>query len=85
MKRDGAMLLPEVSLIFEGGAETFLHQGINDRWRDVLGAGELAQYDEVVARSFTPALARWAERGREGRDPRAIDDDGVVQSTSGAV
>jgi len=72
MKRDAELLLPEIGLVFEGGAQTFLHKGTNDRWRDVLRPEELAQYRAVVERSLSPELARWLERGREGRDPRRI-------------
>lgn len=69
MKRDGELLLPESSMIFEGGADTFLHKGTNDRWRDVLTPEEVAHYEARVAR-IDPGLARWLERGREGREPR---------------
>jgi aryl sulfotransferase len=72
MKRDGPKLLEGFELIFEGGAESFLHKGTNDRWRDVLGPAELADYDAAVRRTCTPALARWLEHGREGRDPRQL-------------
>ncbi|MBI2963208.1 MAG: sulfotransferase domain-containing protein [Deltaproteobacteria bacterium] len=70
MKQDGEMLLPELALIFQGGSQTFLNQGTNERWRDVLTAEELAQYEAVVTRTLTPDLARWVERGREGGEPR---------------
>jgi aryl sulfotransferase len=69
MKRDGEMLLPETAIIFQGGSQTFINKGTNDRWRDVLRAEELAQYDAVIAK-LDPTFARWLERGREGRDPR---------------
>jgi aryl sulfotransferase len=71
MKRDGDLLLPETAMIFEGGSQTFINKGTNDRWRDVLTAVEVAQYEAVVAK-LDPALARWIERGREGRDPRTM-------------
>jgi aryl sulfotransferase len=72
MKRDGPKLLEGIELVFEGGSRSFLHRGTNDRWRDVLGPGELADYDALVRRTCTPELARWLEHGREGCDPRAI-------------
>jgi len=69
MKRDGELLVPETAMVFAGGARTFINKGTNDRWRDVLTPTEVAQYEAVVAR-LDPALSRWMERGREGRDPR---------------
>jgi len=70
MKRDGEMLLPEVALIFQGGSQTFVNKGTNDRWREVLTAEEVAQYEALVARTVPADLSRWMERGREGREPR---------------
>ena len=71
MKRDGELLVPETAMIFEGGSQTFIHKGTNDRWRDVLTAEEIAQYAAVVAK-LDPTFARWLEHGREGRDPRSM-------------
>jgi aryl sulfotransferase len=58
---------------FVGGAQSFLHKGTNDRWRDVLTADELARYDEAVAKFLSPEQARWLERGglATGRRPEA--------------
>jgi aryl sulfotransferase len=63
MKRDTALLGPEMGAIFEGGADGFLFKGTNDRWRDVLTAEDLALYDVAAARTLTPDLQRWLERG----------------------
>ena len=72
MKRDGKKLLDGFEAIFEGGSDSFLHKGTNDRWRDVLRPDELEDYAALVRRRCSPALARWLERGREGRDPRTF-------------
>ena len=72
MKRDGPKRLEGFELVFEGGSQSFLHKGTNDRWRDVLGAAELAEYDALVRRTCAPGLARWLERGRQGQDPRQL-------------
>ncbi len=63
MKRDAEVLGPEMGMIFEGGADRFLHKGTNDRWRDVLTADDLALYDDVAQRTLTPELRRWLEAG----------------------
>jgi aryl sulfotransferase len=52
---------------FVGGADTFLYKGTNGRWHAVLTAGELADYDEAVARWLTPECATWLA-GRTGTD-----------------
>ena len=43
--------------VFQGGAESFLYKGTNDRWRDVLTANELAAYQQR-AEEILPAHAR---------------------------
>ena len=70
MKRDAAVLGPEMGMVFEGGAERFLFKGTNNRWRDVLTAEDLALYEENAARTLTPELKRWLEQGAaSGIDP----------------
>jgi aryl sulfotransferase len=58
---------------FVGGGESFLHQGTNGRWRDVLTEDELARYDAAVAKFLSPELALWLERGSlaVGKRPEA--------------
>ena len=72
MKRDADALLPELEMGMTGGAKTFVNKGTNDRWRDVLTADELAQYDRLVARTVTPDLARWLERGSAAGNPKTM-------------
>ena len=43
--------------VFQGGAESFLYKGTNDRWRDVLTPDELAAYEQRAA-EILPADAR---------------------------
>ena len=75
MKRDGPTLIPMAEAMWEGGSGRFLHKGTNGRWRDLFDAEDLAAYDTLVAREFTPGLATWLERGRLGAgDPRESAD-----------
>jgi aryl sulfotransferase len=69
MKRDSGMLVPETAMIFADGPKVLINKGTNDRWRDVLGRQEIAQYEAVVTK-LDPTLRHWLERGREGRNPR---------------
>ena len=45
MKRNAAKSVPLGGVLWDGGAETFIHKGTNGRWRDVLSAGESAAYE----------------------------------------
>ncbi|HEY5289924.1 MAG TPA: sulfotransferase domain-containing protein [Caulobacteraceae bacterium] len=75
MKAEGDALLPTIGDHFDRGPERFLFKGSNGRWRDVLTDEDLARYDAVVKRKFTPSLAAWIEGGRlAAGDPRAAAD-----------
>jgi aryl sulfotransferase len=75
MKRDKAALGEEMGLIFEGGADRFLFKGTNERWRDVLTSEDLALYEAAAARTLTPELKQWLERGAaSGIDPKSARD-----------
>jgi aryl sulfotransferase len=64
MREHGAELMPHAELAWEGGAQRFLHKGVNGRWKDVLTAEDLAAYEAKVKSEFSPDLAAWLERGR---------------------
>jgi aryl sulfotransferase len=75
MKAQGAQILPNLGTHFDRGAERFLYKGSNGRWKDVLTADDLARYDALVKRKFSPALADWIEHGRlKAGDPRHAPD-----------
>ena len=64
MKRNARTLSPRLSIIFSGGAATFLNRGTIGRWRDVLRADDVRQYEEAARRNLTPDCARWLETGQ---------------------
>lgn len=66
MKSKAAELMPTAGAIWQGGGDTFLHKGVNGRWRDVYDAADLALYDAKVREAFSGDLARWIEFGRLG-------------------
>jgi aryl sulfotransferase len=75
MRASGPALMPHGAAIWEKGHETFFHKGSNARWRGVLTADEVAQYEERVEREFSPALADWAAHGRRiAGDPALLED-----------
>ena len=63
MKRQGGLYAPEGGQLWKGGAETFLHKGTNNRWRDVLSEEELVLYDTACKRALTPDCREWLENG----------------------
>jgi aryl sulfotransferase len=74
MKSQGETMMPELRMAFDNGAERFINKGTNGRWKDVLTADDLARFDAMVRRKFTPAEARWIEHGRlVAGDPRDLD------------
>jgi aryl sulfotransferase len=48
---------------FEGGAQSFLFKGTNDRWRDVLTTQELAAYEKRAAELLPSDAIAWLEQG----------------------
>ncbi len=63
MKKSAEQYAPGGGEFWKGGAETFLHRGTNDRWRDVLSDEELALYDAACERTLDSACRKWLEQG----------------------
>ena len=63
--------LGEFERLFQGGAKSFLFQGTNGRWRDVLTPAELEAYAASVKELLPLEGAAWLEGGRLGGDPRS--------------
>jgi aryl sulfotransferase len=63
MKRNAAALSPALLEVFRGGADTFVHKGTNDRWREVLTPADIAKYERAARENLTPACARWLATG----------------------
>ena len=63
MKAKGEIYAPGGGAHWKGGADTFMHKGTNGRWRGVLSAAELAQYDRACERGLTRECAEWLVSG----------------------
>jgi aryl sulfotransferase len=74
MKRQGGEMMPNLSMAFDRGADRFINQGVNGRWRNVLTGQDLERYEALVRHKFTPAQAAWVEHGRAAGDPRVLGD-----------
>lgn len=75
MKRNGAQILAGIEMAFEGGHQSFLHQGTNERWRGVLTNADLELYEKRAHAELSPGLFQWLRGGRlvEG-DPVTMPD-----------
>lgn len=63
MRADADNYVPDGGSSWKGGAKTFLHKGINGRWRDILSPEELALYEVACDRVLTPDCRHWLEHG----------------------
>jgi aryl sulfotransferase len=54
---------PSLNKVFREGSKTFINQGTNGRWRDVLTVAEIEKADHLAARELTPDCASWLRSG----------------------
>lgn len=66
MKANATASVPLGGAFWDGGAETFVHKGVNGRWRDTLSAAESAAYEERALRELGPECADWLKTGSSG-------------------
>jgi aryl sulfotransferase len=75
MKAQGNALLPGIERAFEGGHQTFLYRGTNERWREVLTDEDVAEYEARAEAALPPGLKAWLAGGRlKTGDPKAVTD-----------
>jgi aryl sulfotransferase len=63
MKANAHMYAPLGGVVWEQGADTFIHKGVNGRWRDVLTPEDSAAYERMAVEKLGPACARWLATG----------------------
>jgi len=63
MKRNATRSTPLGGAFWDGGADTFVHKGVNGRWRDLLTAEDNARYEAAALRELGPECARWFASG----------------------
>lgn len=61
MRRDAPKIAPGVISLFEKGPDTFFFKASDGRWRDVLSAQDLSQYEAKVRANFSPTCAAWVD------------------------
>ena len=63
MKANATPSVPLGGAFWDGGAETFIHKGVNGRWRDTLSAEESRAYEARAVAELGPDCARWLATG----------------------
>jgi aryl sulfotransferase len=63
MKQNATKTVPLGGALWDKGAETFIHKGVNGRWADTLTAEESAAYEARAVAELGPDCARWLATG----------------------
>ena len=64
MKRNATKSVPLGGAFWDGGAQTFIHQGKNGRWRDLLTDEDFGFYERRAVGELGPACAEWLATGK---------------------
>lgn len=64
MKENAAKVAPGGGIFWEGGAQSFIHKGTNGRWRDVLSAEDVSEYEKRALEELDTACAQWLANGQ---------------------
>jgi aryl sulfotransferase len=59
MRQHGAEIVPGNGISWQGGTDTFLNKGTNGRWREVLSAQEISDYEAKALAELGPECAAW--------------------------
>lgn len=63
MKAHGAKSVPLGGALWDGGAGTFVHRGVNGRWRDVLTPADNHRYESLAREKLGEDCAAWLADG----------------------
>jgi aryl sulfotransferase len=63
MKAHAAQAAPLGGALWEGGAQTFINQGTNGRWHEMLSAEDSRRYEATALAELGPDCARWLAAG----------------------
>ena len=63
MKAHSERYAPAGGMPWEGGGDTFIHKGVNGRWRDVLSPAESLAYERMAVERLGEDCARWLATG----------------------
>jgi aryl sulfotransferase len=63
MKAHATRSVPFGGRLFEGGAETFMHKGVNGRWKDMLTLEDIERYEQAAKEKLGVGCADWLSTG----------------------
>jgi aryl sulfotransferase len=63
MKNHAARTVPLGGAFWDGGAATFIHKGVNNRWRDVLTPEQAREYEQRAVQELGQECAEWLKSG----------------------
>jgi aryl sulfotransferase len=72
MKKHATKSVPLGGAFWDAGAEVFINQGVNGRWRDTLTPEESEEYERLAIAKLGAECARWLASGDVEKHARAI-------------
>jgi len=63
MKANASKIAPRGGAYWDDGAQVFIHQGVNGRWRDRLPDADRRRYEERALAELGPECAEWLATG----------------------
>ncbi|MFC6639624.1 sulfotransferase domain-containing protein [Sulfitobacter sp. JBTF-M27] len=63
MKANASKSVPMGGIFWDGGAETFIHRGVNGRWRDILPDDDKARYEARALTELGQECSSWLASG----------------------
>ncbi len=64
MKANATASVPLGGAFWDGGAEQFIHKGVNGRWRDTLSDAEIKKYEDLAEAELGEECANWLATGQ---------------------
>ena len=68
MKENATQSVPLGGAFWECGAKTFIHKGVNGRWKDILSNDDSLKYENIAAKNLSDDCALWLSTGNMGND-----------------
>lgn len=67
MKQHASKSAPLGGVFWEGGAQTFIYQGTNGRWKNILTSEDVAKYEATALLNLGQECAHWLATGESVR------------------
>lgn len=66
MKQNPVKSVPLGGSFWEGGAQTFIHKGVNGRWVETLTQKDVVEYEARARKELGQECAQWLATGESG-------------------